>query len=325
MILASVRRLLYDTGIGNAVRHLEKFGFGVAALPRNGSLALGGGSASPLDMAQALATFANGGFAVKPYVIDSISGPDGEILYRAEPLVVCRPCEAGEEDVDDLRAAVATEAGVAAAREPGMRHPEESMTLEQMVDVAETYRPDASAAPDLFRGVHTAPRVISPQNAYLIQDMMRDVIRHGTGRRALQLGRSDLSGKTGTSNDRRDAWFGGFNSLLSAVVWVGYDDYQPLGPGEEGSRTALPVWIDFMRAALRGAPTSAMPMPDGIVTVRINRKSGCPATASDPQGEVMFEIFEEGNVPQCENQEDQVDIFNQSGDDSDEERVDPIF
>ena len=131
--------------------------------------------------------------------------------------------------------------------------------------------------------------------------------------------------QAGTSNDRRDAWFGGFNSLLSAVVWVGYDDYQPLGPGEEGSRTALPLWIDFMRDALRGAPTSAMPMPEGIVTVRINTETGCPATAADHPEEVMFEIFEVGSVPRCENQEEPVDIFNQSGDDSDEERVDPIF
>jgi penicillin-binding protein 1A len=325
MNLASVRLLLYNTGVGNAVSHLEKFGFPDAALPRNGSLALGGGSASPLDMAQAFAIFANGGFAIKPYVIDSISGPDGDILYRAEPLVVCRPCDAGDQDVDDLRAAIAAEGGAVAKTGAGLDGREEGMTLEQMVDVAETYRPDASVAPELFRGVPRAPRVISAQNAYLIQDMMRDVIRHGTGRRAMQLGRNDLSGKTGTSNDRRDAWFGGFNGLLSAVVWVGYDDYQPLGPGEEGSRTALPVWIDFMRVALHGAPGSAMPMPEGIVTVRINKQTGCPATASDPSEDVMFEIFEEGKVPQCENQEDQVDIFNQSGDDSGQESVDPIF
>ena len=324
MNLASVRLLLYNTGIGSAVRHLEKFGFGDAALPRNGSLALGGGSASPLDMAQAFATFANGGFGIKPYVIDSISGPDDEMLYRAEPLVVCRECEAGERDVDDLRAAVAAREDPIASTDRAWA-PEEGMTLEQMLEVAESYRPDASVAPELFRDVPAAPRVISPQNAYLIQDMMRDVIRRGTGRRAMQLGRNDLSGKTGTSNDRRDAWFGGFNSLLSAVVWVGYDDYQPLGPGEEGSRTALPVWIDFMRDALRGAPPSAMPMPEGIVNVRINRETGCPATAADPPEEVMFEIFEADNVPRCENQEDPVDIFNQSGDDSGEERVDRIF
>ena len=97
---------------------------------------------------------------------------------------------------------------------------------------------------------------------------MRDVVRRGTGRRAMALGRTDLSGKTGTSNDRRDAWFGGFNADLAAIVWVGYDDDLPLGPREEGSRTALPIWIEFARIALKGVPEHQMPMPEGIVSVR---------------------------------------------------------
>lgn len=332
MNLASVRLLLYNTGVGNAIRHLRKFGFPDAALPRNGSLALGGGSASPLDMAQGFATFANGGYAVKPYVIDSISGPDDEQIYRADPEVVCRLCEPGESD-DALPAPVAAAGDGGGGFAVGARPEEEGsdMTLEQMSDVGETYRPDAGVAPELFRDVHKAPRVISAENAYLIQDMMRDVIKRGTGRRARQLGRDDLSGKTGTSNDRRDAWFAGFNSLLSAVVWVGYDDFQPLGPGEEGSRTALPIWIELMRVALKGAPSSAMPMPKGIVNVRINKETGCQATASDPPDEVMFEVFEEDTVPKCEAQDEQMDIFNQSGNDpgeddgSDDNQDDPIF
>jgi penicillin-binding protein 1A len=305
MNLASVRLLLYNTGIGNAVRHLEPFGFGPSALPRNGSLALGGGNASPLDMAQAYATFANGGYAIKPYVIDAIIGPDDEVLYRASPLIVCPKCEADED--------VATRAG----QDDFDDYPQPSgdgakplMSLEQMAEVALTYRPDASSAPDLFEDVQLAPRIISEQNAYLIADMMRDVIRQGTGRRALRLGRKDLSGKTGTSNDRRDAWFGGFNADLSAVVYVGYDNFEPLGPGEEGSRTALPMWIEFIRAALRGAPESMLPMPEGIVTVRISRSTGCPARASDPYEETMFEVFMVDNVPACENVETQLDPFN---------------
>ncbi|MDH5499751.1 MAG: penicillin-binding transpeptidase domain-containing protein, partial [Gammaproteobacteria bacterium] len=310
MNLASVRLLLYNTGIGNAVRHLAPFGFGPAALPRNGSLALGGGNASPLDMAQAYAVFANGGYAIKPYVIDAIIGPDDEILYRAEPQVVCRECEPGDEflrpvaeDNDEL---------IDPSLQPQLA-PVAQMSLEQMADVAMSYRPDASAAPALFDGVNRAKRVISEQNAYLISDMMRDVIRRGTGRRALTLGRKDLSGKTGTSNDRRDAWFGGFNADLSAVVYVGYDNFEPLGPGEEGSRTALPIWIEFLRIALRGAPEHMLPMPAGIVTVRISKSTGCPARASDPVENGMFEIFMIDNVPTCEIIEQQTDPFNSSG------------
>jgi len=295
MNLASVRLLLYNTGVGNAVRHLQPFGFGDAALPRNGSLALGGGNASPLDMAQAYATFANGGFAVKPYVIDSISGPDGKVLYRAEPQIVCRECEATPDE------------------EPlAMEDPEfdETMSLELMAEVGETYRPDASLAPELFADIKAAPRVISEQNAFLIQDMMRDVIRRGTGRRARVLGRSDLSGKTGTSNDRRDAWFGGFNADLVSVVWVGYDDDLPLGPGEEGSRTALPIWIEFNRIALKGAPLHQLSVPEGIVSVRIAKATGCPASAVDASYDVMFEVFREGHVPICEVADVVLDPFN---------------
>ena len=92
MNLVSVRLLLFETGIGNTVRHIAKFGFGEAALPRNGSLALGAGYATPLDIVQGYAVFANGGYGVKPYVIDAIYDAKGEPVYRADPLIVCREC-----------------------------------------------------------------------------------------------------------------------------------------------------------------------------------------------------------------------------------------
>ena len=289
MNLVSVRLLLFETGIGNAVRHIAKFGFGDAALPRNGSLALGGGSVSPLDMAQGYATIANGGHAISSYVIDAIYGADGQTLYRAEPAVVCERCVA----------------------EPADKYTGDTfddMSLEEMANVALSYQPDARAAPDLFADINLAPRAIPVQNVYLIQDMMRDVIRRGTGRRALVLGRRDLSGKTGTSNDRRDAWFGGFNSDLASIVWVGYDDDLPLGPGEEGSRTALPIWIEFLRVALAGVAENQMPMPDGLTTVRIGRDTGCPAIHG--QSNVTFEVFRVDHIPECESAEAPPDVFN---------------
>lgn len=309
MNLVSVRLLLFETGFGNAIDHIAKFGFGDAALIRNGSLALGGGNASPLDMAQGFAVFANGGYAVKPYVIDSIFGPDGESLYRADPAVVCEPCQAEPEEdfVGDTA---------------------EDFPLEQLDEVAFEYRPDAAAAPELFANVHTAPRVITAQNAFLIQDLMRDVIRRGTGRRALVLGRRDLSGKTGTSNDQRDAWFAGYNGDLVGVVWVGYDDDLPLGPGEEGSRTALPIWIELMRHALKEVPEHQVPMPEGIVSVLIDRDTGCPARAGQPN--TIFEFFREGHVPVCDNVSELPDIFNDAGgldpvEEQTEEEPEPLF
>ena len=295
MNLVSVRLLLFETGIGNAIRHLAKFGFSDATLIRNGSLALGGGQASPLDMAQAYAILANGGHAIKPYVIDSIFGPAGEPLFRAYPAVVCDEC---------VPETTGAEASVAQVDDPLTG----DALIEQMMDVIDTYRPTATDAPELFENVNVDPQAISPQNAFLIQDMMRDVVFRGTGRKALVLGRRDLSGKTGTSNDRRDAWFGGFNADLAAVVWVGYDDDRPLGPGEEGSRTALPVWIDFARIALKGVPDHKMPMPEGIVSVKIDKQTGCPARAG--QLDVMFEVFLEDNVPDCERMQDVSDPFN---------------
>jgi penicillin-binding protein 1A len=298
MNLVSVRLLLFNTGFGNAIEHIAKFGFGDAALIRNGSLALGGGNASPLDMAQGYAVFANGGYGIKPYVIDAIFGPEGETLYRAQPLVVCAPCDA-EPDEDFI----------VPRDEDG--NPIDTLPLEQMADVALDYRPDGAAAPELFEKVNAAPRVITAQNAFLIQDLMRDVIRRGTGRRAMTLGRRDLSGKTGTSNDQRDAWFGGFNADLTAVVWVGYDDDLPLGPGEEGSRTALPIWIEFMRIALKGVPEHQMAMPDGIESVRIDPATGCLARSG--QQNTIFEYFREGHLPDCSTAEDPQDIFNNAG------------
>ena len=311
MNLVSVRLLLFETGVGNAVRHIEKFGFGDAALPRNGSLALGGGAASPLDMAQGYAVIANGGHAIKPYVIDAIYGPDGETLYRADPAIVCDKC---------------------VPREPEFRFDDETedpLTLEEMVEIATVYQPDATTAPELFEDVNVAPQVISPQNIFLIQDMMRDVVRAGTGRRAMALGRNDLSGKTGTSNDRRDAWFGGFNADLATIVWVGYDDDLPLGPGEEGSRTALPIWVEFSRIALDGVPENQLPMPEGIVSVLIDRETGCPAKSG--QRNVVFEVFREGHVPKCDIADAAPDIFNDASgidappEEEPEEEDEPLF
>jgi len=342
MNLASVRLLINNTGIGNAVRHLAPFGFNDSALPRNGSLALGGGNATPLDMVQAYATFANGGYAVKPYVIDSITGPNGEILYRADPMVVCPRCEPAEEaevvapartlarPLIDPAGTARIVAGVIDSldylpdeeTDPGVTARllnEKRMALERMADVGDTYRPDATTAPELFENVRLAQRIISPQNAFLIQDMMRDVVRRGTGIRARQLGRQDLSGKTGTSNDRRDAWFAGFQSDIAAVVWVGYDNDRPLGPREEGSRTALPIWIEFMRVALDGVAENPMAMPTGLVTVRIVKSTGCPANFSTSSDDVTYEMFRDENVPECEFSEELPDIFNL---DDDLDRVD---
>jgi penicillin-binding protein 1A len=139
----------------------------------------------------------------------------------------------------------------------------------------------------------TPPRVLTPQNAYLMYEAMQSVIRNGTGRAALTLKRSDIAGKTGTTNKQVDAWFTGFNSQLLTSVWVGFDDLTPVK--EYGARAALPIWIHFMKDALQGTPESAMAEPSGIVTARIDSKDGLLAPPNDKN--VMFEQFRSDHAP----------------------------
>ncbi|HYM34113.1 MAG TPA: penicillin-binding protein 1A [Steroidobacteraceae bacterium] len=143
-----------------------------------------------------------------------------------------------------------------------------------------------------------APAVISPQNVFLMTDMMADVIAspQGTGWRAQALGRHDLAGKTGTSQDYRDTWFCGFNADLVGVAWVGFDQEKPLGRGEEGGKTAEPIWIDFMREALAGRPEHRLPQPPGIVELRISKTTGKAPRAGDT--DTMFEKYMADHLPE---------------------------
>jgi len=142
---------------------------------------------------------------------------------------------------------------------------------------------------------NVAPQVISPENHYLMNSMMQDVIKRGTGRKALVLGRNDLAGKTGTTNDQRDAWFNGFHPDLVAIAWVGFDSSKPLGRGEVGGRAALPAWIDYMKVALKGIPEHPLQMPPGMVTVRIDPRTG--KRAGVDQEDAIFEVFRAANAP----------------------------
>ncbi|WP_423823159.1 penicillin-binding protein 1A [Salinisphaera sp. SPP-AMP-43] len=141
-----------------------------------------------------------------------------------------------------------------------------------------------------------APQVIDADNAYIVGDMMRDVIKHGTGRGALKLGRKDLSGKTGTTNNQIDAWFSGFNAHLVTVTWVGFDKLKPMGHAETGAHAALPMWVDFMGTALSGMPEAMPPKPEDIETVNIDSKTGQRAL----NGGGIPEIFRKGQAPTVE-------------------------
>ena len=156
------------------------------------------------------------------------------------------------------------------------------------------YDPDKDVLPLPGDDRH-APRIITPQNRYLMYSMMQDVIRRGTGIRARALGRKDIAGKTGTTNDQRDAWFNGYNQSVVANVWVGFDNNDKLGRGEVGGKAALPAWIDYMRVVLKDTPDEVPRMPDGMVTVRIDPRTGRLAAPDDPKA--ILEVFREGNEP----------------------------
>ena len=161
----------------------------------------------------------------------------------------------------------------------------------------------AADAPCLPDDPLAAPQVISPQNAYIMTTLMQDVIRHGTGRRARVLKRSDIAGKTGTTNDQKDAWFSGFNPKIATTVWVGYDEPAPLGRHEFGSRAALPIWIDYMRVALADMPEQPFPKPTGLVSVPIDPKTGKAVPPGTPGA--IQEIFREAFAPKVPDESQQ--------------------
>ena len=143
-----------------------------------------------------------------------------------------------------------------------------------------------------------ARRAIDEANAFVMDTLLRDVIAHprGTGRRARELGRSDLAGKTGTTDQSTDTWFNGYHPTLAATVWVGFSDHRPTGEGEYGSRTPLTIWMDFMRTALAEEPVVERPIPDGVVRVKVNRATGRVARPDDP--DALFEYFLADSLPQ---------------------------
>lgn len=259
-------RVLQAIGMGPAMAYTERFGFERTSLPRNLTLSLGTMSATPLQVATGYAVFANGGHRVQPWFIERIEDPQGRVVFQAAPRRVAPECDAPEPVASEL------------ATDP----------------TSSTEPPRAPAGCDL-PATQVAPRVITARNAWLITDMLREVITRGTGRRALALGRRDVAGKTGTTNEARDTWFNGYNAALVASVWVGFDQSRPLGEGEEGSRTAVPIWTDFMAEALKGVPDRPWTVPGGLVQVRISPLSGEIASADDP--DAIFEVFMADRLP----------------------------
>ncbi|MDG1387405.1 MAG: penicillin-binding protein 1A [Halioglobus sp.] len=256
-------RLLQQLGARKLITAAERYGFDTADFSPDLSLALGTHAMSPLEVATGYAMLANGGYRVEPYLISRIDDISGEQVYEAKPLTVCRDCDDRPAPAD---------AG--------------ELSMEEILAAQSKEKAELPAA----------PRVMEERINYIINNVLQDVITRGTGRRALVLERGDLAGKTGTTNGPMDAWFSGYNRDVVTTTWVGFDNYTPLGRREFGGTAALPIWINYMREALKNSPDEERVLPTGVVNVRIDPDTGM--LAGSRQKNVIYEYFREEYVPQ---------------------------
>jgi penicillin-binding protein 1A len=261
--LVSVR-LLQAVGVDYARDYISRFGLPKDKMPRDLSMALGSGTFTPMEMARAYCTLANSGFLIDPYFIDQISDSRGQVMFKAKPKVACPECAQMIVDGSAKNASATPPVSVTGAAAVNTPVPQPT-------------------------GEGLAPRVVDASYVWMVDDILREVVTRGTAAQAKALGRSDIRGKTGTTNDETDAWFNGFTDKLVAITWVGFDQPQPLGRGEVGGKASLPIWMDFMRAALKGLPETVIPKPDSLVPVAVDARTG-HLVPNDTPGAVLENI-----------------------------------
>ena len=269
-------RILKQVGARRAINYIAPFGFPREKLNKDLSLALGASAVTPLELATGYTVLANGGFKIEPYFIQRI-----EISDQEEPLFVANPAQACTECLP-----ISEES---ASNTPQTIEPSEQDLLNAISVIDNSDNLMTEKAPVL------ASRIMDERTHFLMNNMLQDVISRGTGKRALALQRNDLAGKTGTTNDQKDAWFSGYNRDLVTSVWIGFDQPQPLGRWAFGSNTALPVWVDYMGTMLTDKPQRPFPQPAGIVNVRIDPETGL--LAQPGQRNAIFEFFKQEELP----------------------------
>ena len=320
-------RLLQAVGISDARDLLDQFGLDKEKLPTTLSLALGAGQATPLQMATAYTTFANGGHRVQPYFIEQIYNYDSELLFQANPQQACALCfneqldernknliEEAEKDnaekadtknsTEVSKDQSATDTQTDSSENENQAANDESLETDKDVQsnkLINTEVYDASPLSDRLQApvvqyvtATQAPRIIKSRVAYDMADILRDVIQRGTAVRAKSLGRTDIGGKTGTTNEAKDAWFAGFHPTNATVVWLGFDQPSTLGRREYGGVAALPVWMDFMKAQLKNVP---------FQWVSLNNRS-----KSKKQKQQIIEMNDDGVVTEENDDESGTDV-----------------
>ena len=283
-------RILREIGIKSAIDYATRFGFKPEQLPRNLSLALGSASVPPIDVATAYATFANTGYQVQPYFIERIEDSFGRVLFQAEPTTVCHNCDyvrlSDKVDLSPPSVVATTKITTGAI-----------VALNEALDQEDAQQNSLLVEPDRpITHLPIAPRIMDERVNYIMHTILQDVVKKGTARRAQKLQRNDLAGKTGTTNDQKDAWFSGYVDSMVATTWVGFDQPKTLGRNEFGSTAALPIWIDFMEIALKDVPQTQRRQPDKMVTIKIDEATGALARPGDPSA--VEEIFRAERTPE---------------------------
>jgi len=286
-------RILREIGIKSAIDYASRFGFKPEQLPRNLSLALGSASVPPIDIATAYASIANQGYQVTPYFIERIEDSFGKVLYQAEPITVCANCDyvratdtVNLENPPEPQVTIIDNGAIIALDEAIDQEDADQQAAQNAL--LSSYNRPTTALP-------IAPRIMDERVNYIMHTILQDVVKKGTARKAQKLERNDLAGKTGTTNDQKDAWFSGYVDSMVATTWVGFDQPKTLGRNEFGSTAALPIWIDFMRVALAGTPEHQRTQPDGMVTIKIDQATGELARPEDTTS--LEEIFREERTP----------------------------
>lgn len=253
-------RLLQTVGVERARQLLMDFGLQDNQIPRNFTIALGTPQVLPIQMATGYATFANGGYRIQPHFIRRIEDAYGNVIFEAKPEYACIPC------INEQPAATDT----------APQTPDDEVIDVNNQTLQQPPAPAVTASEDTAN-YRQAQRILKSSSAYDMANILRDVILHGTGRAALKIGRDDLGGKTGTTNDAKDAWFAGFNGKLVAVAWVGFDQPTTLGRREYGGIAALPIWTNFMDQSLKNTPSA---------WVRLDKNAKAPISREKPTIEI---------------------------------------
>nr|WP_216355358.1 PBP1A family penicillin-binding protein [Gilliamella apicola] len=292
-------RALRAVGIEYVANYLERFGFPKENISLNESLALGSASFTPLQVARAYSVIVNGGYLISPYLIEKIEDNNGsDVIYQHQPLIACKNCT--DEVINTESTPVSLNNVENEIDESGNEEPEQANLKSDDNMVLPNINLDNKATDVTPK---YAPQTINSGLAFIMKDGLRSIVFggsnwQGTAWRVKALGRKDVGGKTGTTNESKDVWFSGFGGNIVTTVWMGFDDHRrKLGRtirAEAGAVTANPVWVDYMKIALQDVPITEDTKPENVISVTIDQKTGLlPQSGS----KTMSEYFIKGTEP----------------------------